>query len=104
VDPYNYLLDAKQDIVDPMLRAFAVTNLEKTDSTSSSSSSSSSSSGDNKAQWAWRINVEAIYKSLTALAKFDVNGGTDAAASGLKYGGDTLYVAGNSCATTNLYY
>jgi hypothetical protein len=70
-----------------MLRAFAVTNLEKTDS-------SSSSSGD-KPQWAWRINVEAIYKSLTALAKFDVNGGTDAAASGLKYEGDTLFVAGN---------
>ena len=76
-----------------MLRAFAVTNLEKIDSSSSSTTSS------DKPQWAWRINVEAIYKSLTALAKFDVNGGVDAAASGLKYEGDTLFIAGNNAFT-----
>ena len=64
--------------MDPALRAFAVTNLEKVQDSS---------------KWEWRINVEAIFKSMTALAQFDLNG-QEASKSGKQYTGDTLFIAG----------
>lgn len=45
-----------KDIVDPALRAFAVTNLDKDLATGG---------------WAWRINIDAIQRSMGTLAQFD---------------------------------
>lgn len=45
-----------KDIVDPALRAFAVTNLDKDPATGG---------------WAWRINIDAIQRSMGTLAQFD---------------------------------
>lgn len=45
-----------KDIVDPALRAFAVTNLDKDPATGG---------------WAWRINIDAIQRSMGTLAQFE---------------------------------
>ncbi|CAM9509277.1 unnamed protein product [Chrysoparadoxa australica] len=63
-----------RDIVDPMLRAFALTNLEQ--------------KGDGS--FGWRVNIESIYSSMSGLAQFNM----DEAA--LSYEGDALFVAGGS--------
>lgn len=42
--------------MDPALRAFAVTNLDKDPATGG---------------WAWRINIDAIQRSMGTLAQFD---------------------------------
>lgn len=64
----------EKDIVDPMLRAFAVTNLEKVPG-----------EGD---KWEWRINVPVINKSMSALAQFEGLVGC------APYPKDTLFIAG----------
>ncbi|CAM9828138.1 unnamed protein product [Ectocarpus sp. 12 AP-2014] len=85
-----------KDIVDPALRAFAVTNLDK-----------DPASGG----WAWRINIDAIQRSMGVLAQFDSGkrhqeeidgrlkggGGGDGDADELgAYKGDALFVAGGN--------
>eukprot|EP00903_Cladosiphon_okamuranus_P008641 g8285.t1 len=87
-----------KDIVDPALRAFAVTNLDKDPGTGG---------------WAWRINIDAIQRSMGTLAQFDSGkrhreeiqgrlvGGIGDRADADKdelgsYGGDTLFVAGGT--------
>jgi len=45
-----------KDIVDPALRAFAVTNLDKDPTTGG---------------WAWRINIDVILRSMGTLAQFE---------------------------------
>ncbi|CAM9556430.1 unnamed protein product [Ectocarpus sp. 13 AM-2016] len=85
-----------KDIVDPALRAFAVTNLDK-----------DPASGG----WAWRININAIQRSMGVLAQFDSGkrhqeeidgrfkgiGGGDGHADELgAYKGDALFVAGGN--------
>ncbi|CBN78297.1 conserved unknown protein [Ectocarpus siliculosus] len=85
-----------KDIVDPALRAFAVTNLDK-----------DPASGG----WAWRINIDAIQRSMGVLAQFDSGkrhqeeidgrlkgggrGDGDADELGA-YKGDALFVAGGN--------
>lgn len=73
--------------MDPALRAFAVTNLDKDPTTGG---------------WAWRINIDAIQRSMGMLAQFDsgkrhreaiegrlVDGGGDTNGDELgSYGGD----------------
>lgn len=85
LDPALQLLS--KDILDPALRAFAVTNLDKDPTTGG---------------WAWRINIDAIQRSMGMLAQFDsgkrhqeaiegrlVAGGGDADGDELgSYGGD----------------
>ncbi|CAB1112799.1 unnamed protein product [Ectocarpus sp. CCAP 1310/34] len=85
-----------KDIVDPALRAFAVTNLDK-----------DPASGG----WAWRINIDAIQQSMGVLAQFDSGklhqeeidgrlkggGGGDGDGDELgAYKGDALFVAGGN--------
>lgn len=45
-----------KDIVDPALRAFAVTNLDKDPATGG---------------WAWRVNIDVILRSMGTLAQFE---------------------------------
>ncbi|CAM9435357.1 unnamed protein product, partial [Hapterophycus canaliculatus] len=84
-----------KDILDPALRAFAVTNLDKDPATGG---------------WAWRINIDAIQRSMGMLAQFDsgkrhreaIEGRLVARAGDAEedelgsYGGDTLFVAGGN--------
>lgn len=51
---YSQLL--ANDVVDPALRAFAVTNLDKDPATG---------------KWDWRINIDAIQRNMGVLAQFD---------------------------------
>eukprot|EP00752_Nemacystus_decipiens_P005633 g5097.t1 len=87
-----------KDIVDPALRAFAVTNLDKDPAAGG---------------WAWRIHIDAIQRSMGTLAQFDsgklhreeiqgrlvggsgdrVDGDRDELGS---YKGDTLFIAGGT--------
>jgi len=61
----------EKDILDPTLRAFALTNLVKDQ------------------EWKWRINIEAIYHSMSKLAQFEIP-----ESSPLFYKGDTFFIAG----------
>lgn len=84
-----------KDVIDPSLRAFAVTNLDK---------------DRDSGAWDWRINIGAIHRSMGVLAQFD-SGRRRGEAVGLErlastvvddkeelgaYKGDTLFVAGGN--------
>ncbi|CAN0181777.1 unnamed protein product [Pylaiella littoralis] len=86
-----------KDIVDPGLRAFAVTNLDKDKSTGG---------------WTWKINIDAIQRSMGTLAQFESGkchqeaikgrlggrggGGDDDTDELGAYKGDTMFIAGGN--------
>lgn len=55
------------DVVDPALRAFAVTNLDKDPRTG---------------RWEWRVNIDCIHRSMSSLAQFDLEAAGGAAGTG----------------------
>ncbi len=72
-----------EEIADPMIRAFALTNLKKVE-------------GSNR--MAWRANIETIYRSMRHLSQFCVDDDDKCPFEfyRLSYGGDALFLAGSN--------
>eukprot|EP00471_Norrisiella_sphaerica_P009451 CAMPEP_0184504166 /NCGR_PEP_ID=MMETSP0113_2-20130426/52318_1 /TAXON_ID=91329 /ORGANISM="Norrisiella sphaerica, Strain BC52" /LENGTH=238 /DNA_ID=CAMNT_0026893787 /DNA_START=389 /DNA_END=1101 /DNA_ORIENTATION=- len=70
----------QKDIPDPILRRFALTNLNF---------------DSNSNCWRWRINVKAIQAHLRTVRNFDIGqGDAELADIGLRYDGDVFFVSG----------
>ncbi len=71
-----------EEIADPMIRAFALTNLKKVEGSD---------------QMAWRVNIESIYDSMRHLSQFCVDDDKcPFEFYRLSYDGDALFLAGSN--------
>ncbi|CAM9681954.1 unnamed protein product, partial [Phaeothamnion confervicola] len=78
-----------RDIVDPSLRAFAISNLEKSDAPTAAAAAAAAAAPG----FRWRVNIDGIWREMAGLAQFRLNG-QEVTEMGVSYAGDALFLAG----------